>query len=343
MAPSQIIEAAFSIRIVAEPTTALHYHALTSRNLQHPTHTQQVTLGVIAAYVVAIAILWNVPYLRMILWPFKREKDYPSDNGTGHLYSGKHSPLSLFIPFIIRHFSTLTIPPSLLISITLATLIDNPSPMLPSTLTHSPQMLVIAFHEFGHAITAILTGGRVKSISLDPNEGGVTHLSGGISAITLPAGYLGSSLIGALLTFCGFNIVASKIASIVLGVCFLLTLWWGKRNWLTVLTILLAVGLLIGCWFIAHAEALRFVVLFIGVMSSLYSVWDICDDLILRKVNSSDASVFAERYGGSSQCWGVIWSIISVLIMAVGIIAGLAAFSQSFAQQQEDSKHFIPT
>ena len=248
---------------------------LAGRDLQNPTHTQKVTLGVIAAYVVGIAILWNVPYLRMVLWPFK--------------------------------------------------------------------MLVIAFHEFGHASTAILTGGKVKSISLDPHEGGVTHLAGGISAITLPAGYLGSSIIGAVLTLCGFNINASKIVSIALGVCFLLTLWWGKRDWLTILTILLAVGLLVACWFINHAEALRFVVLFIGVMSSLYSVWDICDDLILRKVNSSDAAVFAKRYGGSSRCWGVIWSVISVMFMAVGIVVGLAAFSQSFEEQREDSKHFIPT
>ncbi|KAF4125390.1 hypothetical protein GMORB2_4230 [Geosmithia morbida] len=249
--------------------------SLATRDLEDPTHTQKVTLGVIAAYVVGIAILWNVPYLRMVLWPFK--------------------------------------------------------------------MLVIAFHEFGHAITAILTGGRVESISLDPHEGGVTHMAGGISAITLPAGYLGSSIIGAVLTMCGFNINASKILSIVLGVCFLLTLWWGKRDWLTIMTILLAVGLLIGCWFINHAEALRFVVLFIGVMSSLYSVWDICDDLILRKVNSSDAAVFAKRYGGSSRCWGVIWSIISVCFMAIGIVAGLAAFPQSFAQQQKDAQAFLPT
>ncbi len=55
-------------------------------------------------------------------------------------------------------------------------------------------------------------------------------MRGGISAITLPAGYLGSSFIGALLTFCGFNTVASKVASIVLGVCFLLVLWWGKND-----------------------------------------------------------------------------------------------------------------
>jgi Peptidase M50B-like len=121
-------------------------------------------------------------------------------------------------------------------------------------------MLVIAFHEFGHAITACCTGGRVKSISLDPHEGGVTHMQGGVSAITLPAGYLGSSIIGALLIFAGFDIVASKVASIVLAVCFLLTLWWARRDWLTIVTILLAVGLLVACWFIAHGEALRWVV-----------------------------------------------------------------------------------
>lgn len=46
-------------------------HQLDARDLQNPTHTQKVTLGVIGAYVVAIAILWNVPYLKMILWPFK--------------------------------------------------------------------------------------------------------------------------------------------------------------------------------------------------------------------------------------------------------------------------------
>jgi hypothetical protein len=122
------------------------------------------------------------------------------------------------------------------------------------------QMLVIAFHEFGHAITACCTGGKVKSISLDPHEGGVTHMQGGISAFTLPAGYLGSSIIGALLIFAGFDIVASKAASIVLGVCFLLTLWWARKDWLTIVTILLAVGLLVACWFIAHGEALRWVV-----------------------------------------------------------------------------------
>ncbi len=115
----------------------------------------------------------------------------------------------------------------------------------------------------------------------------------------------------------------------------------GKKDWLTILTIILAVGLIVAFWFIPNA--LRFYVLFIGVMSSLYSVWDICDDLILRKVNSSDASQFAKRYGGSSQCWGIMWSVISCIIMAAGIVAGIAAFPQTFEQQRKDANGFIPT
>jgi hypothetical protein len=115
----------------------------------------------------------------------------------------------------------------------------------------------------------------VKSISLDPHEGGVTHMQGGISALTLPAGYLGSSLIGALLIFCGFDIVASKVASIVLGVCFLLTLWWARKDWLTIGTVILAVGLLVACWFIAHAEPLRYVVVSIRPLQESGEIADI--------------------------------------------------------------------
>lgn len=49
--------------------TALANH-LPKRDLT-VNHTQAVTLGVMAAYVVAIALLWNLPYVRWSLWPFK--------------------------------------------------------------------------------------------------------------------------------------------------------------------------------------------------------------------------------------------------------------------------------
>ena len=57
--------------LAAAPVVAREAARLARRDSLMVTDTQKVTLGVIAAYVVGIAILWNVPYIRMVLWPFK--------------------------------------------------------------------------------------------------------------------------------------------------------------------------------------------------------------------------------------------------------------------------------
>jgi hypothetical protein len=100
-----------------------------------------------------------------------------------------------------------------------------------------------------HAFMGVLTCAKIESIELDrtfcptttchgpcmtlndvADEGGVTRMSGGISWLTLPAGYLGSSFIGACLIACGFDTNASKVATLVLAAFFLFTLWWARRN-----------------------------------------------------------------------------------------------------------------
>jgi len=246
------------------------------RDILTPNDTQRTTLIVGGCYIIAIAILWHVPYINKILYPFK--------------------------------------------------------------------LLTVSLHEFSHAFVGILTCARIHSIELDPDEGGATRMSGGIPALTLPAGYLGSSFIGACLIACGFDTDASKVATLVLAAVFLLSLWWARRNLLSWILILSMSGLIVAFWFIAQGVALRYLVLFIGVMSCMYVLWDTIDDTIKRKVNSSDASAFAEICGCCpSQIWGVIWLVIAFIFFAAGVLVGLAVFKQSAAQQVEDSKHFLPT
>ncbi|ETW85341.1 hypothetical protein HETIRDRAFT_407445 [Heterobasidion irregulare TC 32-1] len=255
-------------------STTFHY----ARNFESritPNATQRTTLIVAGCYIVAIAILWHVPFLNYIIYPFK--------------------------------------------------------------------LLTVGFHEMSHAFAGVLTCAHIHAIELDPDEGGSTRMSGGISWITLPAGYLGSSFIGAVLITCGFDTNASKIASLVLAVFFLFTLWWARRNWLTWVLILGMSGLIVLFWFVGEGVALRFFVLFIGVMSCLYVLWDVIDDTIARKVNSSDASAFADICGCCpSQVWGVIWLIQAFIFFVLGIIVGLVAFKESAAQQKEDASHFLP-
>ena len=100
-------------------------------------------------------------------------------------------------------------------------------------------------------------------------------MSGGIPWITLPAGYLGSSLIGAALIACGFDINASKVACLVLAVFFIFTLWWARRNLLTWVLVLGMSALIVAFWFIRGGIALRYLILFIGVMSCMYVLWDV--------------------------------------------------------------------
>lgn len=240
-----------------------------------PNATQRNTLIVAAVYIIVIAILWHVPFLKLIIYPFK--------------------------------------------------------------------LLTVGFHEMSHAFAGVMTCAHIHSIELDPDEGGATRMSGGIPWITLPAGYLGSSLIGACLIACGFDTNASKIACLVLAGFFLFTLWWARRNLLTWALIFGMTALIVLFWFVGGGVALKYLVLFIGVMSCMYALWDVIDDTITRKVNTSDASAFADICGCCpSQVWGVIWLIIAFCFFALGLIIGLVAFKESAAQQAQDSKNFLP-
>lgn len=88
-------------------------------------------------------------------------------------------------------------------------------------LLHPYKTLVIGIHEIGHALSVICLGGSIGEFCISPNPGGQTLLydpDGPPLPLPLPAlplGYLLNILIGGLLTFCGFNTLASKIASFV--------------------------------------------------------------------------------------------------------------------------------
>lgn len=58
-----------------EAVQHLHVRALAARSTSlAPNDSQKVTLGVIAAYIVIISILWVTPVIKWILWPFKASR-----------------------------------------------------------------------------------------------------------------------------------------------------------------------------------------------------------------------------------------------------------------------------
>jgi hypothetical protein len=74
MAPYELPRAVFADFVAANPDFSAPHHALASRSLK-VNSAQKVTLGIIAVYVVVIALLWNLPVIRWSLWPFKVSRD----------------------------------------------------------------------------------------------------------------------------------------------------------------------------------------------------------------------------------------------------------------------------
>ncbi|XP_030461185.1 uncharacterized protein LOC115681392 isoform X1 [Syzygium oleosum] len=193
------------------------------------------------------------------------------------------------------------------------------------------KLITVFLHEASHAIACKLTCGQVEGIQVHADEGGVTQTRGGIYWIILPAGYLGSSFWGMALIVASTNIVTARIAAGCFALALFVVLFVAK-NW-TLRGLCIGFIIFLGIiWLLQETtkvRGLRYVILFIGVMNSLFSVYDIYDDLISRRINSSDAEKFAEvcPCPCNGVAWGFIWGMISFIFLCGAVYLGLVVLS----------------
>lgn len=206
------------------------------------------------------------------------------------------------------------------------------------------KLIVVAWHELGHVVASACSGYKLESVTVDPNEGGATRLEGGhYNPAALPLGYMTSCLLGGVLVFCGFNTLASKIASFFLMISLVVTFWWANGLTARLMT-LCSLGLLIGFWFIDHAGILRYYILFVGVMSSWYVIYDVMDDLVFRKMNPCCAVVFETRYPMvRAGQWALIWTFYSALSFVAWVLLALVVWRQTPRGMFCQSQQFLPT
>lgn len=197
-----------------------------------------------------------------------------------------------------------------------------------------PLFLVCTFlHEFSHALATWATCGKVSKIHVDANRGGWCQSAGGIQAIILPAGYIGSCFWGCLCIVCS----SSTTANTCLLFFFIILLGIVIPCYADgMLTKILGVMMLVFCiiFVVIAFKAPQYLflnmmfVLVFGTLNSLYAIRDIIDDNIKDRPDGhgSDAAVMARlNIGGpcsSKVCWGVIFVIVSICIWIVAIICG---------------------
>jgi len=208
------------------------------------------------------------------------------------------------------------------------------------------KIMTVALHEISHALMALCTGAELKRIVVNSNEGGHIVYVGGNSYLIIPAGYIGSTIFGGLLIFCGFSPTTSKIAAIFIILCMGGTLYYSNGFFTFVFTIsvILVVGYIL---YIKKWNIIQYFVLFLGIMSGLYSLWDILEDVVKRRIENSDASQFAELPGTQwlpAQLWGFIWLMFSVLTVIMSVILAILVFNKKQDEYQvEDEWELLPT
>jgi hypothetical protein len=205
------------------------------------------------------------------------------------------------------------------------------------------KLFTIGWHELCHIIMGIMTGGRIVKITIDPTIGGATIVEGGRPPWILSAGYIGSTFFGALFVLAGWDTLVAKVMSFILAIGLLMPLAL-VRDKLTILLTFVYEVILIACWFIAHAQALRWYCLFIGVMNILFVIWDFADDRYFNKVNDSDATQFSLLYPSiGPHTWALFWMFFQLAVLAGFVCIGLVGFKRTTAQMNAEAAKFLPT
>ena len=173
-------------------------------------------------------------------------------------------------------------------------------------------------HECGHAVMAVLVGGSVASITIQPNGSGLTESlipTGRIArGLVASAGYLGASIVGCLLM--AATRVERRARPILwgIGAFMLLTVVIWMRNPFGALVVL--------AWGIALIALARkgsggisnFIVSVLAIQVALNAVYDI---RVLFLVNgNSDAETMARLFVAPSWVWASLWMIASIAMLA---------------------------
>jgi hypothetical protein len=177
------------------------------------------------------------------------------------------------------------------------------------------KLFVVLLHEAAHALAAILTGGSVERIEIDSRIGGLAITRGGWHWLVVSSGYVGSMLFGSLILLASVRGRGTRILAAALGIAVLLVTLLFVRN-----VFGLVFGVLFGAALLAAARYfsefwLPLAVQYLGTVSCLYALIDVQEDLITLEHRLTDASIMASATGIPAIVWGVLWSVMSLLVL----------------------------
>jgi hypothetical protein len=174
------------------------------------------------------------------------------------------------------------------------------------------KLFVVLLHEVAHGIMAVVTGGSIVKIEIDPRIGGVCYTAGGIQFLVASAGYIGSIFLGGWIFLLASKNKSARFLSFLLIIIILcVTVFFIRNTFGFVFGIVFALGLFL-ITRLAPDFILQYLLKFIGLVSCFYVLIDIKEDLFTTEFRGSDADAIAKMTGIGSIYWAIIWIIIAI-------------------------------
>jgi Peptidase M50B-like len=169
-------------------------------------------------------------------------------------------------------------------------------------------LLVTFLHEFGHALGAILTGGNVEGMQINPDGSGYTVTRGGSPGVVLMGGYLGSAILGNLLFRIGVkHRTSTQTTLIALAVIMALAgIVWFESFQSTAILFVFAASL----YLIARKTTWdQDLLMFLGLAAVLYIIQD------FNVGPKSDLAMYEQMVGiFPSTVWMYIWLAFAAIL-----------------------------
>jgi hypothetical protein len=193
-------------------------------------------------------------------------------------------------------------------------------------LLYPLRLFVTFIHEFGHGLMALLTGGHVVGVVVNPDTSGVTTTLGGDRALILPAGYLGAAFFGAALFYVVNTYPYSRTFSVILGVALvgLSAAFTGFLSQAFIIGVLSGVGLVLLGWKV-NAGVNLLVLDVLAIVCGLNAVLDLL--ALIRYSGASlagtlnDAGAFSREVAPilPGATWAFLWALIAVGMQGVSV------------------------
>lgn len=199
-------------------------------------------------------------------------------------------------------------------------------------LAYPLRLLTTSLHEIGHALAALLTGGQVLRIEIQPDASGVTWSAGGWRLAVTSAGYVGSTIFGCVLLVLAQR--GERHRALLTG----LLLFFGfftlmyARNWLAllvgaVLLVLLVIALRSDA---AGSPFMYFALDLVALSSCAYALQDFVNLLRVSWGTAvasgvTDAQAMAELTHIPATVWALGWGLFSLSVAWMSLRSVLAA------------------